>query len=205
MTVCYSTNLQNRQGLLGHGSILTVTSRANRTSPVLRGKWVLDNVLGTPPPPPPPDVPALKESGEDIRNLTMRQRTEQHRANPVCSSCHSRMDPIGFALDNFNAIGQWRTSDGGAPIDASGVMADGTKFDGPVELRKALLARPEQFALTVTEKLLTYAVGRDVESFDMPAIRQILREAAPSEYRWSSLLIGIVQSTPFQMRRSQQP
>jgi len=195
----------NRRGLLGQGSILTVTSRANRTSPVLRGKWVLDNVLGTPPPPPPPNVPALKESGAEIRNLTMRQRTEQHRANPVCASCHSRMDPIGFALDNFNAIGQWRTTDGSTPIDASGALADGTKFDGPGDLREALLTRPEQFAMTVTEKLLTYALGRDVESYDQPAIRKILREAAPSDYRWSSLLIGIAESTPFQMRRAQQP
>jgi hypothetical protein len=196
---------RNRRGLLGQGSILTVTSRANRTSPVLRGKWVLDNVLGTPPPPPPPNVPALKESGADIRNLTMRQRTEQHRANPVCGSCHARMDPIGFALDNFNAIGQWRMTDGSTAIDASGVLADGTKFDGPMELRDALLTRPEQFAMTVTEKLLTYALGRDVESFDQPAIRTILREAAASEYRWSSLLTGIARSTPFQMRRSQEP
>ena len=196
---------ENRRGLLGQGSILTVTSRANRTSPVLRGKWVLDNVLGTPPPPPPPDVPALKESGADIQNLTMRQRTELHRANPVCASCHARMDPIGFALDNFNAIGQWRTADGSTPIDASGALADGTKFEGPEELLEALLVRPEQFAMTVTEKLLTYALGRDVESYDQPAIRTILREAAASEYRWSSLLTGIARSTPFQMRRSQQP
>jgi hypothetical protein len=172
---------------------------------VLRGKWVLDNVLGTPPPPPPPDVPALKESGADIQNLTMRQRTELHRANPVCASCHARMDPIGFALDNFNAIGQWRTADGSTPIDASGALADGTKFEGPEELLEALLVRPEQFAMTVTEKLLTYALGRDVESYDQPAIRTILREAAASEYRWSSLLTGIARSTPFQMRRSQQP
>ena len=196
---------ENRRGLLGQGSILTVTSRANRTSPVLRGKWVLDNVLGTPPPPPPPDVPALKESGAEIKNLTMRQRTELHRANPVCASCHARMDPIGFALDNFNAIGQWRTADGSTPIDASGALADGTKFEGPEELLEALLVRPEQFAMTVTEKLLTYALGRDVESYDQPAIRTILREAAASEYRWSSLLTGIARSTPFQMRRSQQP
>ena len=198
-------NDENRRGLLGQGSILTVTSRANRTSPVLRGKWVLDNVLGTPPPPPPPNVPALKESGEEIQDLTMRQRTELHRANPVCASCHSRMDPIGFALDNFNAIGQWRTTDGNTPIDASGALADGTKFDGPDELLETLLVRPEQFAMTVTEKLLTYALGRDVESYDQPAIRKILREAAPSDYRWSSLLTGIARSTPFQMRRSQEP
>ena len=196
---------ESRHGLLGQGSILTVTSRANRTSPVLRGKWVLDNILGTPPPPPPPNVPALKESGADISKLTIRQRIEQHRANPVCASCHSRMDPIGFALDNFNPIGQWRTTDGSAPVDASGALADGTKFDGPAELRKVLLLHPEQFAMTVSEKLLSYAVGRDVESYDMPALRQILREAAPSDYRWSSLLIGIARSTPFQMRRSEQP
>ncbi|MGH9783401.1 MAG: DUF1592 domain-containing protein, partial [Terriglobia bacterium] len=196
---------ETRRGLLGQGSILTVTSRANRTSPVLRGKWVLDNLLGTPPPPPPPNVPALQERGGDIENLTMRQRTEQHRANPVCASCHSRMDPIGFALDNFNAVGQWRTQVAGAPIDASGAMPDGTRFDGPVELRKALLKNPDQVVYTVAEKLLTYALGRDVEFYDAPALRRILREAAPSEYRWSSLFVGIVQSTPFQMRRTHQP
>jgi hypothetical protein len=182
-----------------------VTSRANRTSPVLRGKWVLDNLLGTPPPPPPPNVPALKERGAEIQNLTMRQRMEQHRSNPVCASCHSRMDPIGFALDNFNPIGQWRTQDAGNPIDSSGAMADGTRFDGPVELRKALLKNPEQVVYTVAEKLLTYALGRDVEFYDAPALRRILREADPSEQRWSSLFVGIVQSTPFQMRRTHQP
>jgi cytochrome c5 len=196
---------ETRHGLLGQGSILTVTSRANRTSPVLRGKWVLDNLLGTPPPPPPPNVPALKERGAEIQNLTMRQRMEQHRSNPVCASCHSRMDPIGFALDNFNPIGQWRTQDAGNPIDSSGAMADGTRFDGPVELRKALLKNPEQVVYTVAEKLLTYALGRDVEFYDAPALRRILREADPSEQRWSSLFVGIVQSTPFQMRRTHQP
>ncbi|MCH7978877.1 MAG: DUF1588 domain-containing protein, partial [Acidobacteria bacterium] len=183
-----------------------VTSRATRTSPVLRGKWVLENILGTPPPPPPPDVPALKEEGGDIENLTMRQRIEQHQqANSVCAGCHVRMDPIGFALDNFNPIGQWRTTDGDVPIDASGSLPGGAEFDGPAELRQMLLSRPEQFAQTITEKLLTYALGREVESYDAPAIRKILREAAGSDYRWSSLALGIVNSTPFQMRRTREP
>ncbi|MCH8268735.1 MAG: DUF1592 domain-containing protein [Acidobacteria bacterium] len=197
---------ENRRGLLGQASILTVTSRATRTSPVLRGKWVLENILGTPPPPPPPDVPALKEEGGDIENLTMRQRIEQHQqANSVCAGCHVRMDPIGFALDNFNPIGQWRTTDGDVPIDASGSLPGGAEFDGPAELRQMLLSRPEQFAQTITEKLLTYALGREVESYDAPAIRKILREAAGSDYRWSSLALGIVNSTPFQMRRTREP
>jgi len=192
---------ENRKGLLGQGSILTVTSRANRTSPVLRGKWVLDNLLGTPPPPPPPDVPPLKEGG-DVANMTMRQRMEQHRANPVCATCHSRMDPIGFALDNFDAVGKWRTADGKKPLDVSGALADGTKFNGPAELRQVLLSRPELFVNTVTEKLFTYALGREVDYYDEPAIRQIIREAGPGNYRWSSLILGIVKSVPFQMRRS---
>ena len=196
---------ENRRGLLGQGSILTVTSYANRTSPTLRGKWLLENILGTPPPPPPPDVPSLKERDENGKTvaLSMRQRMEQHRANPVCAGCHSRMDPLGFALENFNAVGKWRTSnEDKTPIDTSGALPDGTKFQGPAELRKLLLKHPEQFVTTVTEKLLTYALGRGVEYYDMPAIRKILREAASSDYRWSSLIIGIVKSTPFQMRKS---
>jgi hypothetical protein len=194
---------ENRRGLLGQGSFLLVTSRANRTAPVLRGKWVLENLMGTPPPPPPPDVPALNENRGEVGNMTMRQRTEAHRANPACASCHIQMDPIGFALENFDGVGQFRTTEGGTSIDVSGELPDGTRFDGPVELRAALLQRQDQLAQTVTEKLLTYALGREVEANDMPAVRKILREAAPGGYRWSSLITGVIGSVPFQMRRSQ--
>ena len=194
-----------RRGLLGQGNFLAVTSRTTRTSPVLRGKWVLENLLGAPPPPPPPNIPALKEKGENGKLLTMRQQMEQHRANPACAICHSRMDPIGFALDNFDAIGKWRTTDAGSPLDVSGVMPDGAKFQGPVELRQALLSRPQQFVNTVTEKLLTYALGRGIDYPDEPAVRKIVREAASSEYRWSSLIVGVVHSAPFQMRKSGEP
>jgi hypothetical protein len=195
---------QNRRGLLGQGSILTVTSIANRTSPVLRGKWVLENLLGTPPPEPPPNVPPLKEKGEGGAERTMRQQMEEHRANAVCAGCHKLMDPIGFALDNFNAIGQWRTAEGKAPIDASGVLPDGSPIKGPAELQKVLLSRPEQFARTITEKLLTFALGRGVEYYDQPVIRRIVREAAPGDYRWSALIMGIIKSDPFQMRQSRE-
>ena len=189
-----------RAGLLGHGSVLTVTSYSTRTSPVIRGKWVLENILGQPPPPPPPDVPALAENNELEKPQSVRERLERHRANPVCASCHSTMDPIGFALENFNGIGAWRDmSEAGAPVDASGTMPDGTTFQGPAELRTALLARPMQFVTTFTTKLLTYALGRGVEYSDAPVVRKIIREAAPSDYRWSSLILGIVKSTPFQM------
>jgi hypothetical protein len=194
---------QERAGLLGQGSILMVTSYANRTSPVLRGKWLLENLLGAPPPPPPPNVPALEETGEGGRLLSMRDRMEQHRKNPVCASCHARMDPMGFALENFDAIGQWRSvSEANTPIDASGAMPDGATFQGPAGLRALLLSRREEFVTTVTERLLTYAVGRGSEYYDAPAVRSIVREAVPSDYRWSSLILGIVKSTPFQMRRS---
>ena len=196
---------EERKGLLGQGSILTVTSYANRTSPVIRGKWVLENILGAPPPAPPPNVPELKDRGEDGKILSMRQQMEQHRANPVCASCHKLMDPLGFALENFDGIGRWRTTDANIPIDPSGVLPDGTKVEGPAGLRKVLLTKHEEFVTTVTEKLLTYALGRGVEYYDFPAIRKIMREAAPSDYRWSSLVTGIVKSTPFQMRRSRQP
>ena len=192
-----------RVGLLGKGSILTVTALPNRTSPVLRGKWVLENILGTPPPPPPPNVPPLAE-GKDTARMTMRQRMEQHRANPVCASCHARMDPIGFAMENLNAIGGWRTTEGSAnsPIDASGALPDGTQFRGAAELQKILLSRPELFVTTVTEKLLTYGLGRGVEYYDEPVVRSIMRDAARNNYRWSSLILGIVKSAPFQMRTS---
>ena len=191
-----------RGGLLGQGAILTATSYDNRTSPVTRGKWVLENLLGTPPPPPPPNVPFLKEQTAGDKILTMRERMEQHRANPACASCHKLMDPLGFALENFDGIGKWRTAEAGTPIDPSGVLPDGTPFQGPAELRKVLLTKREGFVTTVTEKLLTYALGRGLEYYDAPAVRKITREAAPSEHRWSSLILGIVQSTPFQMRRS---
>ncbi|MCH8266350.1 MAG: DUF1592 domain-containing protein [Acidobacteria bacterium] len=194
---------ENRRGLLGQGSILTVTSYANRTSLVLRGKWVMNNILGTPPPPPPANVPSLKEQSKDGKVLSLRERMEQHRANPACASCHKVMDPLGFALENFDGIGHWRTRDGDSPIDSSGVLPDGSRFEGPLGLRKVLRDKKEQFVHTVTEKLLTYALGRGLEYYDAPVVRQILREAAPDNYRWSSLVLGIARSTAFQMRRSQ--
>jgi hypothetical protein len=192
-----------RRGLMGKGSVLTVTSYPTRTSPTLRGKWLLENILGTPPPPPPPDVPSLAEN-KDTKSLTMRQRMEQHRANPACAVCHTRMDPMGFSLENFDATGRWRTAndEAGTPIDASGVLPDGTKFEGPTGLRGILMSQPEQFVTAVTERLLTYALGRGVEYYDQPTIRKIVRGAAPGEYRWSSIILGIVKSTPFQMRRA---
>ena len=194
---------ENRRGLLGQGSVLTVTSYANRTSPTQRGKWVLENLMGAPPPPPPPDVPSLKENaGNSV--LTMRQRMEQHRANPACAVCHARMDPLGFALENFDGLGKWRSAEANKPVDSSGALPDGTKFQGAAELRKILLSRPEQFVTTFTEKLLTYAVGRGVEYYDEPTVRQIMRQAAPNNYRMSSLIVGIVNSAPFQMRRSRE-
>ena len=157
--------------------------------------------------PPPPNVPSLKDRGDDGKILSVRQQMEQHRANPVCATCHSRMDPLGFALDNFDAIGKWRTTSGAAntSIDSSGALPDGTKFQGPAGLRKVLLSQPEQFVTTVTEKLLTYALGRGIEYYDEPAIRKIMRDAAASDYRWSSLIAGVVKSDPFQMRRSRKP
>ena len=196
---------ETRHGLLGQGSILTVTSYANRTAPTIRGKWILANVLGAPPPPPPADVPSLQEEG-DVLDLTMRARMEQHRKNPVCASCHALMDPLGFALENFDAVGKWRTTDGNnVPIDASGVTPDGSKFDGPAGLRNLLMDRQQQFVSAVTDRLLTYALGRGLEYYDQPAIRAILREAQGSDYRWSSLILEIARSTPFQMRGSHQP
>ena len=191
-----------RLGLLGHGSILAVTSYGNRTSPVLRAKWLLENVLGTPPAPPPPDIPPLPAGGEAGEPRTVRERLAQHRANPACAACHAPMDPLGFALENFDAIGRWRTSDAGFPVDASAVLADGlTTFDGPGGLRRVLLDRSGQFVETVTEKLLVYALGRGVEHHDRPVIRAIVRAAAEDDHRWSSLILGIVESAPFRMRR----
>ena len=192
-----------RRGLLGHGSILTLTSYATRTSPVLRGKWILENLLSSPPPPPPPDVPALEERTADGRPRSMREAMEQHRANPACASCHAQMDPLGFALENFDAIGRWRTrSESGGPIDTAGVLPDGSPVDGPDGLRDQLLRAPEQFVTTVTEKLLMYALGRGVEHYDAPTVRAIVREAGDEAYSFSSIVLGIVNSTPFQMRMS---
>jgi hypothetical protein len=193
---------RRRHGLLGHGSLLTVTSYPNRTSPVLRGKWLLENIVGSPPPPPPPDVPALPERGEGGELATVRERLEQHRKNPACSVCHAPMDPLGFALENFDAVGGWRSTDAGAAIDASASLPDGSQFTGPAGLREVLLGQPEQFARTVTEKLLMYALGRGLEHYDLPAVRAITRDAARRDYRWSSIVLGIVKSTPFQMRTS---
>ncbi len=188
-----------RAGLLGHGSILTVTSYPNRTSPVLRGRWLLDNVLGTPPPPPPPAIPALPPPVLGDRVLSMRERTERHRVNPACAGCHVRMDPLGFALENFDAIGRWRdTGEDGGPVDASGALPDGTAFSGAAGVRSLVTARPETFVTTLTAKLLTYALGRALEPPDMPAVRRIVREAAPGGYRWSALVEGVVRSLPFQ-------
>ena len=192
-----------RGGLLGHGSILTVTSYANRTSPVLRGKWVLENILGTPPPPPPAAVPPLEETTSG-KTLSMREAMEQHRANPVCASCHTLMDPPGLSLENYDAVGRWRTqSETGMPVDASGTLPDGAEFDGPVGLKSALLAHPDRFVTTLTEKLLTYALGRGLDYNDAPAVRSITRRAHDDEYRLTSLIMGIVRSAPFRMRRSQ--
>jgi hypothetical protein len=191
-----------RGGLLGQGSVMTVLSYPNRTSPVQRGKWIMENILGSAPPPPPPNVPDLPEATSDATVRSMRERMVQHRANPVCASCHSRIDPLGLPFELFDAVGRYRTSESNTPIDASGALPDGTTFNGPVELRQRLLANPERFISTVTEKLLTYALGRGLDSYDGPSVRGILREAARNEYRFSSLVTAIVNSPPFQMRRS---
>ena len=192
-----------RGGLLGHGGLLMVTSYPNRTSPVVRGKWLLETLLGAPPPEPPPNVPGLPDRGEGGEPASVRERLERHRANPACAGCHAPMDPLGFALENFDAIGLWRaTSEAGQPIDASATMPSGEAFEGPAGLRRVLLSRGEDFAATVTEKLLAYALGRGLEHTDRPAVRRILRDAADDDYSWSSIVLGIVESTPFQWRRS---
>jgi hypothetical protein len=190
----------SRRGVLGHASILTITSYAHRTSPVLRGKWVMDNVLGTPPAPPPPDVPTLPEKNEKtLRPLSMREAMAQHRNNPMCSSCHARMDPLGFAFERFDAVGRWRPDEAEGPIDSSGVTPDGVRFDGAGGLVEAIARRPQQFAGALTERLLTYALGRGVEYYDAPAVRAIVR-AAGHDARFASLVVGVVKSLPFQMR-----
>jgi hypothetical protein len=190
-----------RGGLLRHASVLTVTSYATRTSPVLRGKWVLENLLGSPPPAPPPNVPALEDNTVSAM-LSVRERLAKHRANAACAGCHNVIDPVGFALENFDAVGRWRTTEEGKPVDASGGLPDGSKFTGVTGLEAALLKRPELFVGTMTEKLLTFALGRGVEPSDGPAVRKVVRAAKDADYRFSALIEAIVTSTPFQMRSS---
>ena len=192
-----------RKGLLGKGAILLVTSHAHRTSPVLRGKWVLENVLGTPPPPPPDVVPPFEEEAGAAKPKSVRERMEQHRRNPACASCHRMIDPAGLALENFDATGAWRTRDGGTrgtPVDASGQLVDGTRINGVVELRQALLREPPTFVKTLTERLLTYALGRGLTAADMPTVRAIVRDAEKDQYRFSAIVLGVVRSVPFQKR-----
>jgi mono/diheme cytochrome c family protein len=193
---------ENRFGLLGKAALLSVTSYSTRTAPTIRGKYLLENILAAPPPAPPPNVPALEETSKDGKPRSVREMLEVHRQNPICASCHARMDPLGLSLENFDAIGQWRTTDAGTPINASGVLLDGTKVDGPAALRRALVAQKEQFVRTVTDKLLTYAIGRGLEHHDAPAIRGIVRAAAADDYRWSSTILALVKSAPFRMRRT---
>jgi len=191
----------NRRGLLGQGSILSLTSVATRTSPVFRGKFVLTTFLNTPPPPPLPNVPTLEESNKDAAPKTVREQLERHRNNPVCASCHRIIDPAGFALEKFNSVGQWReVTETGAQIDTGGVLADGAKVDGPIALRDAILSRPEAFATVLTERLMTYALGRGVEPSDMPVVRGIVKKSGPNNYRLESIVQSIVESAPFQMR-----
>ena len=191
-----------RGGLLGHGSLMTVTSYPNRTSVVLRGKFVLDNLLGSPPPEPPPNVPALEESSQTGKQLTMREAMAQHRENPACRVCHAAMDPIGFSLENYDAVGKWRDMFAGVDVDASGLLPDGAAFNGRKGLENLILDRPTDFVATVTEKLLTYALGRGVEYYDMPTVRSIVRQSEQEDFSWSSLILGVVESAPFQMRRT---
>ncbi len=194
---------EGRGGLLRQGSILIATSYATRTSPVIRGKWILENIVGAPPPPPPPAVPPLKENGGSTKNLSVRERLALHRANMPCAGCHRLMDPVGFSLENYDAVGRWRTIEELKPIDSAGGLPDGTTFQGVDGLQKALMAKPELFVSTFTEKLLTYALGRGVEYYDAPAVRKIVADARTKDYRFSSVVLGIVNSTPFQMRRTQ--
>ena len=192
-----------RRGLLGHGSVLTLTSHAIRTSPVNRGKWILVNILGTPPPDPPANIPALDDRKTQAKVATLRERMSRHRANPACANCHNIIDPAGFALENFDAVGRWRLVDESFnTIDASGALPDGTRFDGVAELTAALTRRPERFVTTVTEKLLTYALGRGLEHYDMPAVRRIVQAAAGDDYRFQTIVTGIAGSYPFLHRRA---
>ncbi len=190
-----------RGGLLGHGGLMMVTSYPNRTSPVLRGKFVLENLLGGPPPEPPPNVPAL-ETSSDGKQLTMRDAMAMHRENPACRVCHAAMDPIGFSLENYDVVGKWRREFAGQPIDASGLLPDGNTFDGPNGLQNLLLDKPDDLVGTITEKLMRFALGRSLEYYDMPEVRAVVRRAAENDYRWSSIILGVVESTPFQMRRT---
>jgi hypothetical protein len=196
---------ENRRGLLGHGSILMMTSVADRTSPVLRGKWVMEVLLASPPPAPPPNVPTLEETKgvSEARVLTVRERMEQHRNNPACNSCHRVIDPLGLALENFDVTGQWRIKDGGSPIDPAGTLYDGTEISGPVGLRQALMKRSDVVLTSFTESLMTYAIGRRVEPFDMPTIRKIVSDAKKNNYRMSSFIMGVISSPAFQMKRAE--
>ena len=195
-----------RAGLLGEGGIQMMTSHSNVTSPVLRGKWILDNILGSSPPPPPPVVPELKATGANGKILSMRERMEQHRSNPACFSCHATIEPYGLALENFDAVGRWRTiNENGEPVDASTVLVNGTKFEGLDGLRNIILANKDQFVQTATNRLLTYAVGRGLDYYDMPTIRKIVKESAPSNYNFSTLVVNVVKSMPFQMRKAPKP
>jgi mono/diheme cytochrome c family protein len=194
-----------RRGLLGQASILTVTSYPNRTSPVERGKWILTNLLGVPPQPPPPNIPPLPESGSEGKTVSLRERMERHRANPVCAGCHRAMDPIGFAMENFDGIGRWRVREDGQAIDASGTLFTGAKLDGVNGLRQELSRRPDVFVGVLTERMLTYAVGRGLEYYDMPAVRTIVRDARTSKYRFSSIVLGVARSVPFQMKETTVP
>jgi hypothetical protein len=189
-----------RRGLLGKGAILMVSSLATRTSPVIRGKWVLENLIGTPPPPPPPNVPALDTAVADHQPRSVRGRLETHRRAPACAGCHRMMDPIGFALEPFDAVGRWRRSDNGAPIDASAVLMDGSAVDGPASLREALMKDPDVFVSTMTEKLMTYALGRGLEAKDLPQVRAVVRQASRDGYRFSSLVLGVINSVAFQKK-----
>ena len=189
-----------RYGLLGQGSILALTSHAERTSPVVRGKWVLDNILGVQVPPPPPDVPTFKENEPGQKPKTVRELMAQHRNNPSCATCHRMMDPIGFALENFDAVGAWRTHEPGGPVDTSAGLPDGSKVDGPVTLRHALVKRPDVFVTTMTEKMMTYGLGRGLTYQDMPTVRAIVRSSEAHMYRFSALVLAIVNSEPFRMK-----
>jgi hypothetical protein len=190
-----------RSGVLTQASVLTVSSYPNRTSPVIRGKWILENLLNSPPPPPPPDVPDLDEQGVGT-SVSLRAQLEKHRANALCASCHARMDPLGFSLENYDAIGRWRAMDGRFPIDASGVLPDGTAISGAAELKQVLRADAPSFVRALFEKILTYALGRGLETYDRPAIREISERLAANQYRFSELILAVVDSAPFRMRRA---
>jgi len=193
---------ERRRGLLGHAGILTLTSVSNRTSPVIRGAWILDVLLGTPPPTPPANVPPLQENETGARQLSVRERMVEHRANAFCAACHNIIDPIGFSLESFDAVGAWRTKDGGLPVDPTGTLYDGTPVDGPVSLRRFLLDNEDLFVTNFTRNLLMYATGRVFQPYDMPAVRAIVRDAARQEHRFSAYVLGVVTSIPFQMRRA---